>query len=93
MRIAAELLEAAEVWERLLEIAEKPASRHAVGLHRGELLGHGEGVEVRFEDLLEAGFGLAHASGGVDKCVRFWMARAYSRHTSCGTSWTYGMVV
>jgi hypothetical protein len=93
MRIAAELFEAAELWERIMKIAEKPANRYAVCLHRVEPAGYGEGVDVRFEDLVEAGFGLAHGIGGVDKRVRFSMARAYSRHTSWGASWTYSMVV
>ena len=93
MRIAAELFEAAELWERIMKIAEKPANRYAVGLHRGEPTGHGEGVDVRFEDVVETRFGLGHGIGGVDKRVRFSMARAYSRHTSWGARWTYSMVV
>lgn len=93
MRITAELFEAAEPWEPIMKIAEKPANRYAVGLHRGEPTGHGEGVDVRFEDLVEASFGLGHGIGGVDKRVRFSVARAYSRQTSWGARWTYNMVV
>jgi hypothetical protein len=93
MRIAAELRQTAELRESVMEIAEKTACHNPVGLERTGLVSHGEAPDVRFEDLVEAGFGGAHGIGGGEKRVRFSMARAYSRHTSWGASWTYNMVV
>ena len=93
MRIAAELRQTAELRESVMEIAEKTVRRTSVGPERAGLESQGEALDVRFEDLVEAGFGRIHGIGGGDKRVRFATARAYSRQTSWGASWTYSMVV
>jgi len=93
MRIAAELRQTAELRKSVMEIAEKTVRRTPVGPQRAGLVSHGEAPDMRFEDLVEVGFGRVHGIGGRDKRVRFSMARAYSRHTSWGASWTYSMVV
>ena len=93
MRIAAELGRPAYLRERSTEIAEESASRAAIVSHAVSPQRKSEGLEVRFKNLLEAECGLFHKIYGEPKVVRFAMARAYSRQTSCGANWTYSMVV
>src|ERR1700682_6174271 len=88
MRIAAESRETADARKGGVEIAEKPMGRDAILEGGAGPQGESESLDVSFEDRVEAEFGLTHGIDGVDKYVRFWTARAYSRHTSWGASWT-----
>ena len=73
---AAELRQTAELRESVMEIAEKTVRRTPVGPERAGLVSHGEAPDVRFEDLVEAGFGRIHGIVGGDKRERFSMARS-----------------
>ena len=87
--MAAQLRRPAELRKSDLEIAKKPAGHGSVGGDGGGPQGQGESLDVSFQDLFQAGGGLAHeTSGGVVKRVRLATARAYSRQTSWGASWT-----
>ena len=87
MGIAAELCQPTHLWESSMEIVEKPMSRGSVGCESAGPEREREGSDLCFEDLVEAEFGLSHGMCGVDKRVRFWIAREYSCHTSWGASW------
>ena len=74
--------------ESSMEILQKPADHISVVVDGAGPQGERESLDMRFKDLLEGDFGLAHKMGGEEKRVRFWMAREYSFHTSWGASWT-----
>jgi len=88
MRVAVQLRELAHLRESSAEIAEEAASGGLILIHRAGPGGQGEGLDVAFKDLFEAGLALAHERWADPKCFRFSMARVYSRQTSCGASWT-----
>jgi hypothetical protein len=88
MRIAAELRDPVDLREGGMEITEKPSGHAALDDHGAVPHRQGESLELSFEDLIEGEFGPTHGMGGVDNRVWFWTARAYSRHTSWGASWT-----
>jgi len=77
------------LWKSGLEIAEKAASNTPRIPHRIRPQGEGKSLPLSFENLVEAELRLvSHGIDGVDKRARFWTARAYSRQTSWGASWT-----
>ena len=76
MGVTAELREPAHLRESSMEIVQKPADDISVVVDGAGPQRERESFDVRFEDLVEGEFGRAHKIGGVDKCVRFWMARA-----------------
>ena len=88
--MAAQLRRPAELRKSDLEIAKKPAGHGSVGGDGGGPQGQGESLDVSFQDLLQAGGGLAHETSGGVKRVRWATARAYSRQTSWGASWWCG---
>jgi hypothetical protein len=71
--IAAQLRRPAELRESDLEIAKKPAGHESVVGDGGGPQGQGESLDVSFQDLFEAGGGLAHeTSGGVNTARAYW---------------------
>jgi hypothetical protein len=88
MGIAAQLRESGHVWKRGLEIGEEVACRAPIVGHRAGPQGGGERLEMSFKDAFELGSTLTHERCEESNAFRFSMARAYSRQTSCGASWT-----
>lgn len=91
MGIATKLRQPAELRKGGVQIAQETAGHGSVVEDGTAPQSERESLDVRFEDLIESElgrFGLAHEIWGMDAPVRFSMARAYSRHTSWGASWT-----
>ena len=86
--MATQLGELVNLGESPAEIDKESVRGRSISLHRGGPQGEGEGLDMASEDLFEAGAGWVHEIGEAAKRVRFWRARAYSRHTSWGASWT-----
>ena len=88
MGIAAELCESADLGKGGVKIANEPPGNTSIFGHGERLQGQREGLDLRFENLFETLFGLTHGIRGEIKRARFATARAYSRQTSWGASWT-----
>ena len=86
--IAAQLREPVELRKSGLQIAEEPMGDTSIVGDGIAAQGQSQRLDVCFEDLFEAASGPAHKTCEDPKRVRFSMAQAYSRHTSCGASWT-----
>ena len=86
--LAAKFREPADVRKGSVEVAQETASHGSVVDDGIAPQGQGESLDVSFEDLFEAASGLTHEICEEPKRVRFSTARAYSRQTSCGASWT-----
>ena len=82
MGIAAELGRPAYLRKRSVEIGEESVSHATIVSQAVSAQSQGEGLEVRFKDLIEAECGLFHKIYEEPKVVRFAMAREYSRQTS-----------
>ena len=87
MGIAAQPREAVKLRESGAEMGEEATRGTPIMAHRTGPQSEGERLDVRFEDLLEAVSGLIHERCEESSPFRFWIARAYSRQTSCGASW------
>ena len=75
------------------QIANEVAG-HIFILDHGEgLQGQSKGLHLRFENLFEGPSWLTHGIGEEGRRERLATARAYSRQTSVGASWTYSRVV
>ena len=85
--VAAQLGKPAELREVGVEIAQETMGQVSVEADGGGPQSEGESLDVRFQDLFQGG-GLAHETSGRVKRVRLATARAYSRQTSWGASWT-----
>lgn len=88
MGIAAKLREPLDLRKSAMKIAQETVGHASVIGNGVAAQGQGKSLDVSCEDLVETGFGLAHGIGGVDNRARLAMARAYSRQTSWGASWT-----
>ena len=88
MRVAAQLGETENLRESRAEVGEPAASGRAILLHCAGPQRESQRLEVGFKDVFEARPESVHEIGEELKRVRFSMARAYSRQTSCGASWT-----
>jgi hypothetical protein len=86
MGVTAELGQAADVRKSGVEIAEETTGDTSILDDRVVPQREGESLDVRLEDLIEAV--LVHEICEEPMRVRFSTARAYSRQTSCGASWT-----
>ncbi|MCP5115530.1 MAG: hypothetical protein GY953_32285 [bacterium] len=86
--ITTQLREPAHVRVSVLRIGEETASHAAVVGDGVAPQSQGEGLDVGIEDLGEALWGRAHGFSGGNSRVRLATARAYSRQTSWGASWT-----
>ena len=85
---AAELAQPAYPRKGRVEIGQEAASGAAIATGGLRTQGQGERLDVCFEDLLEAASGLIHTICEEPKLIRCSTARAYSRQTSWGASWT-----
>ena len=85
--VAAQLGKPAELRKVGVEIAQENLGQGSVVADGGGPQGEGKSLEVSFQDLFQGG-GLAHETSGRVKRVRLATARAYSRQTSWGASWT-----
>ena len=85
MGIAAELAKPAHPRESGAEIGQETARGAAIAADGVGTQRQGERPEVSFKDPFE---GLARQIGEGTQRVRCWTARAYSRQTSWGASWT-----
>src|ERR1700722_9226831 len=89
MRIAARLGKLAQVGKSSVEISEKATDAGAILFHGLRPEGSGQVLDGGFEELDEGGLGSLHeVFSGVDKGRRWATARAYSRQTSSGASFT-----
>ena len=88
MGIATQLRELVNLRECGMEIGEEVARGKAIVGDRAGLQGEGERLDLRFEDPFETGSALTHERCEVSNPSRLWIARAYSRQTSWGASWT-----
>ena len=88
MGIATELGESMDLGEGSAKITHEVAGNVLVFGHGEGLQRQSKSLDLRFKNLLEASSGLAHGTRGEVKRARLAMARAYSRQTSCGASWT-----
>ena len=87
MGVAAQLREPVNLGESGAEMGEEAARRGSIPVHRAGPQGEGERLDLRFKDWFEAGSRRTHKRCEESNPLRFWMARAYSRQTSCGASW------
>ena len=88
MRIAAQLGEAANLRESGTEVGEEAVRRTSICFHGARLQAEGERLDLILKDAFELGTVTAHERCEESNAFRFWMARAYSRQTSCGASCT-----
>ncbi len=88
MGIPAQLGESAKLRESSAEIGEEAARDITILAYRAGPKGKGERLDLRFEDLFQAGSVASHDRWEESNAFRFSMARAYSRQTSCGASST-----
>lgn len=88
MRIAAQLREPPKRWEGGAEISQEVAHRRSIVDYGAGAEREGERLDLRFEDLFQAGLVASHDRWEESSAFRFSMARAYSRQTSCGVSST-----
>jgi hypothetical protein len=88
MGIAAQLGESGQVRKGGLEIGEEVACCTPIVGHRAGPQGGGERLEMSFKEAFELGSTLTYERCEESNPFRFSMARAYSRQTSCGASWT-----
>jgi hypothetical protein len=88
MGITAQFGELMNLGESGVEMGEEAASSIPILVHRAGPQGEGESLDMRFEDLFEAGSGLTHEMCEESNPFRLWRAHAYSRQMSCGASWT-----
>ena len=86
--MAAQLGELVKLGESRAEMGKESAGGRSISLHGAGPQGEGAGLDMACEDLFEAGRGWVHEIGEAPKRVRCWRARAYSRQTSWGASWT-----
>jgi hypothetical protein len=93
VRIAAELGKSADLRERRPQIADEVAAHIVILDDRKGLQGQREILHLRLENLFESPSRLTHIFGGEGRGERLATARAYSRQTSVGASWTYSRVV
>lgn len=89
MRIAAELRRVANFREGAAKITEEPVGDRSVVSHGRELQSQRKGLDLRFEKLFKTPSSQwIHGIGGDGRRDRLATARAYSRQTSAGASWT-----
>jgi len=88
VRIAAELGGTANPWESASKISEEAANGTSILPHGAGAQGEGEGLEMNFQDAFELGWMMSHERWEGSSAFLFSIARAYSRQTSCGASWT-----
>ena len=88
MGIAAELGESADLRKGGAKITNKAVGNVLVLDHSEGLQSQRKSLDVCFENLFEALSGLTHGILGGVKGARLATARAYSRQTSWGASWT-----
>lgn len=88
MGIAAKLREPADVRKGGVKIAEEAVGHASIVGDGIAAQSQSQRLDVSFEDLFEAASGLTHKICEEPKRVRFPIAQAYSRQTSCGASWT-----
>ena len=93
VRIAAELGKPADLRERRPQVADEVAGHIVILDYREGLQGQREILDLRLENLFESPSRLTHIFGGEGRGERLATARAYSRQTSVGASWTYSNVV
>src|SRR5207302_7703480 len=74
-------------------IGEEAGGGGSIVGYRAGPKGEGERLDLRFEDLFQVALARSHERWEESNALRFSMARAYSRQTSCGASSTYSMVV
>jgi len=85
--------EPAELGEGGAEIRQKLARGVSILVYRAGAKGEGERPDLHFEDLFQGGLVSSHDRWEESNALRFSMAQAYSRQTSCGASSTYSIVV
>jgi hypothetical protein len=88
MRIATELGEPTKLWAGGTEISQEVARRGSIVAYRVGAKREGEHLDLRFQDLFQAGSVPSHDRWEKSNALRFSMARAYSRQTSWGASST-----
>jgi len=88
MGIATELGESADLGKGSAKVTNEVAGNVLVFDHGERLQSQSQSLDLRFENLFEALSGLTHGTVGEVKGARRATARAYSRQTSCGASWT-----
>ena len=88
MGIAAELGESMDLWKGGVKISNEAAGNVLVLDHGEGLQSQRKSLDLCFENLFESLPGLTHGIRGAVKRARLATARAYSRQTSCGASWT-----
>ena len=93
MGITTELGKSADLRERGPQIANEVAGHIFILDHREGLQGQSESLDLSLENLFESPSRLIHIFGGEGRGERLATARAYSRQTSLGASWTYSRVV
>jgi len=78
-----------DLWKRGAKITQEAAGSVLV-LDNGEgLQSQGKSLDLSFENLFETLTGMTHdTTRGEIRCARLATARAYSRQTSWGASWT-----
>jgi hypothetical protein len=88
MRIATQLGELVKLGEGSAEISEEATHDCSIQVNRVGPKGEGNRLDLLFKDPFQAGSALSHERWEESNAFRFSMARAYSRQTSCGASWT-----
>jgi hypothetical protein len=88
MGIPAELGESADLWKGGAKITNEATGNVLVLDHGEGLQSQSKDLDLRFEDLFKTLSGLAHGIRGEIRDARLATARAYSRQTSWGASWT-----
>jgi len=88
MGIAAQLSEAADLRVISMEIAKEAADNASIVFKSARSQGESEVLDMSFQYLIEAKWSLGHDRWAEPNSFLFAMAIAYSRHTSCGASWT-----
>ena len=88
MGIAAKLSEPADLRKSSLQIAEEAVDHASIVGDGIAAKSQCQCLDMGFENLFEAAFGLTHKTCEEPKGVRLATAQVYSRQTSCGASWT-----